>query len=450
MLDVSLDRTCLARSIIDSLPEPAKGVHAKVTLKKGGARSRCVFHIGGGSSQRGSAPSHEIKRSYMKRFVILGLTVVLTVGIIAAALAFAVPKSSAAIDLSARGPSVGVDDDNNQFVFWKGTNNQLEEAFYTAATNTWSSTAIDLRSVGFNMNSAPSVAVQNLGGGFLSGGQRYGAQFVFWRGTTNDLWYAYWAGSWQGAFEVPGVTNVASTPSAAFNNIRGSWGPGYSEISIFWQGTDGFLWYIRLTNPLGGVDGISGSPQFVGPHQATFFGESLGTLGSPPGASNTSIAGFTAGGGVNGQGAVTWKGATNSNLWYVPYSISLKTGDLTITNIAQKVSKWDINGGPSAVEEYFTTQQTSGLLFDLAWQDNNHDIEYASSDLSTYFQGSNALGAYPAASAPSIGYWQGNSLTDTRIYIFYKGQDGYLHEEYYNQTQQKWHAYSYPQYGTLG
>jgi hypothetical protein len=51
MLDVSLDRTCLARSIIDSLPEPAKGVHAKVTLKKGGARSRCVFHIGGGSSR---------------------------------------------------------------------------------------------------------------------------------------------------------------------------------------------------------------------------------------------------------------------------------------------------------------------------------------------------------------------------------------------------------------
>lgn len=406
----------------------------------------------------------------MKRFVILGLTVVLTVGIMAAALAFAVHKTSAAlqpaaIDLSAKGPSVGVDNDNNQFVFWKGTNQQLEEAVYNADTGTFNGPN-DLRSVGSDMASAPSVAVQNFGGGFLSGGHRFGAQFVFWRGTTNDLWYAYWAGSWQGAFEVPGVANVASTPSAAFNNIQNVWGPGKSEVTIFWQGTDGLLWYIRLTDPLGGVDGISGSSQFVGPHQATFFGDSLGTLGSPPGASNTSIATFAMDGGIlNGRGLVTWKGSTNSDFWFVPYTIDMNSGDLTINNIAKNVANevphpagWnDVNGGPSAVEEYFSTAQTGGTIFDLAWQDSNHDIEFAhiSGDQTnpnpTGFSNAGPLGIpLPlAASAPSIGYWEGNSLTDQRYYIFYKGQDEILHEENWNPTEGHWASHSYPQFGTL-
>jgi hypothetical protein len=90
------------------------------------------------------------------------------------------PKSSAAlqtpaVDLSAKGPSVGVDVNNNQFVFWKGsTNTKLREAVYTADTGSWSNGTIDLRGVGPDLASQPSVAVANFGG-FLSGGHRYGA-----------------------------------------------------------------------------------------------------------------------------------------------------------------------------------------------------------------------------------------------------------------------------------
>jgi hypothetical protein len=434
-----------------------------VALKKEGARSRCVFHIGGGSSEKANASSHEIKRSYMKRFIILGLTVVLTaVGITAGALAFAVPKTSAATDLSARGPSVGVDFNDNQFVFWRGQNQELEEAVYNASTGTFNGN--NLSNLSSNMGSEPTVAVANFGG-FLSGGTRFGAQFVFWKGTSNGLWYTFWDGSWHTPIQVPGATNVTATPSAAFNSIRNEWGPGNSEVTVFWESsTDGTLWFVRLTDPLGGHDNgdgthIAGSPQFTSPHEATFAGETLGTLGSAPGASNSSVATIgQAGNTANGQGQVTWNGFTTSSLWYVPYSISLQTGDLTITNIAKNAAShgWNnVNGGPSATQEYALSTLDNIYMYDLTWQDNNHDIEYASAsadpttgDLNE-FQSPNALGASPAASAPTIGYWFGNDpLFDAHIYIFYKGQDGFLHEEYFNSSA--WHAYYYPQFGILG
>lgn len=397
----------------------------------------------------------------MKRFIILGLTVVLAaVGITAGALAFAVPKTSAATDLSARGPAVGVDGNDNQFVFWRGQNGELEQAVRNADTGTFNGN--NLSNLSSNMGSEPTVAVANFGG-FLSGGHRFGAQFVFWKGTQNGMWYTYWDGSWHTPVQVPGVTNVTATPSAAFNSILNEWGPGMSEVTVFWESTEGTLWFIRLTNPLGGDPGIAGSPQFTSAHEATFSGESLGMLGSAPGASNSSIVNDSmAGGLLDGRGLVTWKGATNSDFWYVPYTIDANSGDLTINNIAKNVAKevpnpagWnDVNGGPTAVEEYRASKNVT--LFDLAWQDNNHDMEFAhaSGDQTkpnpSGFSDAGPLGdPEPAASAPSIGYWPGEDPQfDAHIYIFYKGQDGFLHEENWNGTN--WVSHSYPQFGILG
>lgn len=390
----------------------------------------------------------------MKRFPILGLIVVLAVGLAGGALAFTAPHASAAIDLSARGPSVGVDRDNNQFVFWKGsTNTNLYEAVWTAATGSWSSGAINLGDVGNNLASAPSVAVATVGEGFLSGDTRYGAQFVFWRGSTDDLWYAFWAGQWYGAFEVPGPSNVASTPSAAFNNIFDEWGSGGSEVTVFWQGTDGLLYFIRLTNPLGGLFGLSGTPQWVGPHEATYSGASLGTLGSPPAASNTSEVGFNLSGAVvDGHGIVTWHGSTNNSLWYVPYTIG-ESGDLTIRSNATK-SGWDnLNGGPSTDEEYALTASDSNngpARWDFAWQDSEHNLQFQTSQLSLFNPPEQLTADGSLASAPSIGYWGGNDTgSDPQYHIFYKGQDGYLHEWFFNSAT-GWHSYSYPQFGVLG
>ena len=390
----------------------------------------------------------------MNRFVMFSLKVVLTLGTLAAALVFAVPKTSAApqtpeaVDFSARGPSVGVDFNDNQFVFWRGTNNQLEEAVYNADQGTFNGPN-DLQKVTTTMESEPSVAVADFGG---YGTDRFGAQFVFWKGPSNELWYAYWiGGTWQGAFEASSVANVASTPSAVFNNVRGKWGPGNSEITVFWQGTDGFLWYIRMTDP-------TGAQTFTAAHQATYNGQSLGTLGSAPGASNSSPGGVESGTGFNGHGIVTWKGATNSNLWYVPYEIDPNTGNLTIESVAQGVSKWDdVNGATSATEEYAFSAGTNIQNWELAWQDNNQDLEYIkATDLTSYASPSQVPGASDLGSAPSIGYWGGISPNTYHYdYIFWKGLDSYLHEAYYNGAQDAagdpnfWHVYSYPQFGLL-
>lgn len=60
----------------------------------------------------------------MKRFVILELTAVLTVGIIAGALTFTAPHASAA-DRSVRGPSAGADKCGNQYVVWEDSQTNL-------------------------------------------------------------------------------------------------------------------------------------------------------------------------------------------------------------------------------------------------------------------------------------------------------------------------------------
>jgi hypothetical protein len=65
-----------------------------------------------------------------------------------------------------------------------------------------------------------------------------GQQDVFWKGAGNNgLWQAVWNNGWHGPSQVPGVSNVASAPTAIVNGPR-------NEEDIFYKGTDSQLWEI--------------------------------------------------------------------------------------------------------------------------------------------------------------------------------------------------------------
>ena len=78
----------------------------------------------------------------------------------------------------------------------------------------------------------PSVAV------WPSGTRYAGQQDVFWHGSgSNGIWEAVWNNGWHGPSPVPGVTNAASSPTAAVNGPR-------NEEEIFYKGADGQLWEV--------------------------------------------------------------------------------------------------------------------------------------------------------------------------------------------------------------
>jgi hypothetical protein len=328
-----------------------------------------------------------------------------------------------AADNAARGPSAGADQFGDQFVFWRGsTNDRLYEAVHNAYTNSWSSGAIEITQMG-QLGSEPAVAVSNVGG-YLSNGNRMGAQYVYWEGMNGDLWYGYWTGSWNGPYDT-GISDIASEPAAAFNDIGGA-----SQVSVFWKSTtDNSLWYVRIANP------ASPSPTLFGPHAATDNGNGMGALGSSPGVSNSQPTSGTV---LHGPGEVTWKGSTDSGFWRAQYTIDAVTGALTfITGPVQITQYNQINSGPSAAEE--------ANQFFYTWEDSNFNL---------WFGGENEIGIMRQeeldgenmGSAPAIAWSAANDGAD--FYIFWKGQDGNLHEAFYNGTV--WNYYSYPQFGILG
>lgn len=333
---------------------------------------------------------------------------------------------AAATDYAARGPSVGADEYADQFVFWRGsTNSELYEAFYNKHTNTWWG-PINLWQMG-TLGSEPTVAAADVGG-YLHNGYRIGAQYVYWKGNDGDLWYAYWAGSWYGPIDT-GIGNIASEPSAAFNDVGGS-----SQVTVFWKSTlDDSLWYVRITNP------ASGAPTYYGPHAATYKGQGFGVLGSSPGASESAPTGPGPGAGI-----VTWKGSTNKNLYEADYSINAVSGALSFTSGPLKTSYNNLNGGPSCTLEYNINNINNMLDYYYAWEDSYQNLWFGSGPSATV-QPAQKIIKGGLGSAPSIA-WSAGTPNDK--YIFWKGQDGYLKEAYFNGAA--WKYYSYSQFGILG
>jgi hypothetical protein len=121
-------------------------------------------------------------------------------------------------------PSTAVTPDGStQTVFWKGVSNELTEAWY--AGGAWHGPATFPFGA---LVSPPSVAITKDGV----------TQTVFWQAANGHLIEAWYSGSWHGPADLTatwgGVGLVTSAPTAVTTNDG-------SQL-VFWRGTDGHLW----------------------------------------------------------------------------------------------------------------------------------------------------------------------------------------------------------------
>jgi len=164
-------------------------------------------------------------------------------------------------------------------VWWEGTDSQLYIEYWNGQWN--GPVRLGMGPLG----SSPSGAV------WPSGTRNpAGQEDAFWKGSGNNgLWEGIFnpTSGWSGPYNVPGVGNVNSAPSAVVNAAR-------NEEDVWYQGTDGSL-YIMYWN------GQWNGPVDLG----------MGPLGSEPaGAAWPSGTRNPA-----GQEDVFWKGSGNNGLW---------------------------------------------------------------------------------------------------------------------------------------
>ncbi len=155
-------------------------------------------------------------------------------------------------------------------VYYRGTDGALWEEYWQNAT--WHG---PLRVGMGTLGSDPTLAVD----------PNSGAQYIYWKVSGGGgLEGAVWShGSFQGPFSIPGVTNAASGPAAAFNTTRG-------EIEVYYMGSNKGLWETYWNG------------KWNGPIDA-----GMGPLGTDP-----SVA--VSPGGV-GEQDVYWAGSGNSRIW---------------------------------------------------------------------------------------------------------------------------------------
>ncbi|MBO0882911.1 MAG: hypothetical protein J2P17_21760, partial [Mycobacterium sp.] len=118
-------------------------------------------------------------------------------------------------------PGVAVSTAGHEYVFWRGTDNSLREAWWDGFI--WNGPTTIPGTSG-SVGSAPSVAVSTAG-----------HEYVFWQGTDNSLREAWWDGTrWNGPATIPGTTGtLGSAPSVAVSPTGGQF--------AFWQGSDNAL-----------------------------------------------------------------------------------------------------------------------------------------------------------------------------------------------------------------
>lgn len=295
---------------------------------------------------------------------------------------------------SARGPSAAADRFNNQYVFWKGTDNNLWEGFYNNYTGRWNGP------IGLGMGtlvSEPSVAVSPTQVFAGPGGKPFSAQFVYWEGLNNSLFMAYWEGSWHGPIEITlgnGIQALAcSQPSAAILNP-----PSGLNTVIYWKGIassvngscDGHLYYAysNSPNPISAAD-------YFGP----VYASEAGNIGSSPSVAGGYTASPTTGGLCLCQVMVAWQG-TDGNLWSETYPVGGQVSGPTIDH-----NSAGLGSAPSIVG-FGSINSVEQSIFDIVWRGggSEHLLWYANFTASTgTYSASQAVGNSGAlGSAPTV------------------------------------------------
>ena len=124
---------------------------------------------------------------------------------------------------SASAPAVAVTLSSKQYVFWQGTDGDIDEAWYRSGWNG----PRDLTSFNGWGEFGESVGAVGIGVNPSSGGQ-----YLFWRGVEGRMYEAWYANGWQGPLNM-GWT-PASTAGVAVTLTAHQY--------VFWQGGDGAIW----------------------------------------------------------------------------------------------------------------------------------------------------------------------------------------------------------------
>jgi hypothetical protein len=232
-------------------------------------------------------------------------------------------------------PAVGVDAHGATYVYWKGTDGDLWEAFWngtkwvgpynrhmgplgsppTVAITAngrayvfWKSTGpgddlMEAQGPADGALSGPAnLGMGPLGSAPAAGVDATGATYVYWEGTDGDLWEGFWNGSkWVGAFN-RGMGPLGSPPTVAVT--------GNGTAYVFWKSEGpGF----DLMQAQGPADGALSGPANLG----------MGPLGSAPAAgADAAKSTYVYWEGSDGD---LWEGFWNGSKWVGAYNRGMGT-----------------------------------------------------------------------------------------------------------------------------
>jgi hypothetical protein len=308
--------------------------------------------------------------------LVLPLAAVVAGGIQTAAPAAAAPVARA--PWHNPNPSIAVTPTGNQFVFWKGRNGRLWEA-YKNRGGSWRG-PISITKMGI-LGSTPSAAI-NL--------HTYD-QDVVWQGRDGELWFGCWNGKrWYGPTNLH-MGHIGSRPAIASD--------GQGHLSVVWEGTNRALWTANYS-PDSGSCSAAASGRWSGP-------KSLGDrpLNSPPTATL-----------ANGPLDVAWTGtAPQYDIWY-------NTGGTLV-----HIGMGPLDSAPSLLSalsdgyaQAFWAGTNGGLWFgQWRWLALTHTL---SKDGPGQITQSNGRGMGPLGSAPSAAF------ATPSYYVVWQGQDNNLWE----------------------
>jgi hypothetical protein len=276
-------------------------------------------------------------------------------------------------------PSVALAGDGTQLVYWQGTGGHLWEAWYGGGA--WNG-PVDLSKSwpgSGQVGSSPSVVV-------LANGD----QHVFWRGTDNHVWQAWFNGAWHGPADWDSLGTVTASPTATVNSA--------GKAVIYWQ------------NAVGDLASATWNGSWNGPADLSAAWGNTGLLASAPSVAisadgSTQLA-FWRGG--NGHLMEAWYVGG----WYGPADLSARWGSAGLLAGAPSVAVT-----PDGSAQLVFWQGINGHLWE-AWYTGawNGPIDLTAS-----------WGGSTVGSAPSV--WV--SPDSTQQTVFWRGADGHLEEAWY-------------------
>jgi hypothetical protein len=308
---------------------------------------------------------------------------------------------------AATGPQI--DGPHAQFVFWDGSGADgcqpggLCETYWLG---TWSP-PIDLHQYSGTMGSQPAVAV----------GEN-GQENVFWQGMDDNLWGAYWNGSWHGpiCFTCKNSAGQGGT-AVSSNGLLGDYPAvavdSKNDVYVWWEGADRNLWE-KFWTPSGGWDKAQEVKNEGGGH--------MGPLGGPP------TAGIETGPGGNGvYEEVFWQG-TDGMPWFADWDGLRWVGPYqnypdpvmgTYPSLAYRPN------GLGVMSLFWAGTGTGGAAppYGALWYAGTPACEPPATECSqpTYAP----MGSAPSAAGEDTG----------NIYVFWEGDNGYLWKGVYGYGQ---------------